>query len=190
MSVCMSLCLWVEVCLRAFLRACVCVCTFVHPFTVYQKNQEQAKPRPASFYTTGQCFTLFDNKIAGDLCVTIFSGTHALLTYQQLGTGDLTWGRGALTRQVRRDFRAFGWPQMSVTSFSGDCCPDVHEICSGHLGRFFKIGRKPSSGFSKRRLAHNSRYKFLTNEVSDSGKQKSLSLELTHLYHRTLQYTL
>ena len=38
-----------------------------------RKIGSKVKPCPVSFYNPAQCFTLSDNKRAGDLCVTIFT---------------------------------------------------------------------------------------------------------------------
>lgn len=71
----MSVYLWVFVFISTFL----CVCVFTCSLCI--KNHKQTK---LSFYTPGQCFTLLDNELAGDLCAAIFSGTYILLTHQQV----------------------------------------------------------------------------------------------------------
>lgn len=75
-SVCVSVCLWVVVCLRAFLGVCVYVPLSACSLCI---RRIRGKPCPISFYTPGLRFTLSDNKLADDLCVANFSGTYALL---------------------------------------------------------------------------------------------------------------
>lgn len=71
-----------SVCVYGCVYGCACVKVYAPSSCALEKSGTSQTPSSSFLYSPPVYFTLSDNKIASDLCVTIYSRTYALLTYQ------------------------------------------------------------------------------------------------------------